>query len=187
MKTGLPSCTCACVTCAWPGCGAKHTLDLLTEALLQRDATEAKFAKLKADRGEHCMRMEEERDAAIRQVEEQRHPCLCGKDTASIKWARCYSCRQEESEALDAAIREMDEARTLYMDEAHDLAITMRERDEAKQETFDMEETAGRLEARADRAEALLRECQQYMGGLGLGRRGQELLDKIRGALGDRQ
>ena len=36
---------------------------------------------------------------------------------------------------------------------------------------------------RADRAEALLRECQQYMGGLGLGRRGQALLAKIREAL----
>lgn len=32
----------------------------------------------------------------------QRVPCSCGKDDASVKWARCYSCRQKETEAAEA-------------------------------------------------------------------------------------
>lgn len=47
---------------------------------------------------------------ALRQLSEQRHPCPCGKDTASIKWARCYSCRQQEAEERERMAEERDVA-----------------------------------------------------------------------------
>lgn len=116
-----------------------HTIDLLTEALRERDVATADLQRTEDERNataeghldaiaaacgspgweypgqviRDVKALREERDAAIRQVEEQRHPCPCGKDTASIKWARCYSCRQTETDENErlreehaAAIRE---------------------------------------------------------------------------------
>jgi hypothetical protein len=36
-----------------------------------------------------------------KEAEATRIMCACGKDTASIKWAQCYNCRQKGTDALE--------------------------------------------------------------------------------------
>lgn len=177
----------ACGCCTHAYCAGQHQALLLTEAIQQRDAIQqgisSEVAMLREDvarlrataalrveerddairdlasaRGvindlrESLDRQEEEIAALTRERDEQRHPCPCGKDTASIRWARCYSCRQQESERAERAEEERDAA--------------IRERDQERRErtvlVIQWQGAAAKAVERAERAEALLRECAEY-------------------------
>lgn len=52
--------------------------------------------------------LKSELERAKSQIAEGRIDCACGKDTASVKWAQCYNCRQkpyDELERAEAALR----------------------------------------------------------------------------------
>jgi hypothetical protein len=38
-------------------------------------------------------------------IDKHRKTCACGKDTASLKWAQCYNCRQEGTDAIEEVER----------------------------------------------------------------------------------
>ena len=171
---------CGCSPCLSSACSLNHTRALLTEALRQLHMQElcAFDANGHADAAIKDMEaLREERDAAIREnvAADQR-----GWERA-ISAVR-FALADYPHAGLDSEIGAQVERIVAKKTES-----AIRERDEAREQAqkhdpFMRLERAA-LSERADRVEALLRECQQYMGGLGLGRRGQALLAKIREAL----
>lgn len=102
-------------------------------------------------------------ESAIRERDEARaRVALCEEFSAGHPGMCCCQCIRQVTEAKERA----DRAEALLA--------------EARAEHRDISQRYIAASSARIRAEALLRECQQYMGGLGLGRRGQELLAKIR-------